>query len=324
MLLGFYILIRVLCKLLPEDKFLFIHRWRKSYEYSTVFRTLIESYLNLAFCCTLNIWLLDASSFSRKVSLAAACIAAYLVGGFLVVCLKLSETNDEEMEQDEFKEVYGTIIEDLDYAGSLPGKAYYPIYLTRRLLYVFILVMLIDYPVIQLGLVLALVVIPMLFYLTVYRPFNDIRNNVMNIYNEFIFGLAFLTTLLTNVNVISSTYVETCGWLVIGLIMISLLATWVMVLPVAIRDLLRVVFGLFGEKEATIVIQTDDKKTIGEEKKEGTKLEEAKEPDLSKVAKIKCRTSRTIKRGKLTTRKHLAYVFPVSIDIKLAEEANNG
>jgi len=61
----FYLFLRFLCWLIPESKYFFkikfercsyIHKWREEYEYNTIFRIIIECYLNMNFCAFLNIW----------------------------------------------------------------------------------------------------------------------------------------------------------------------------------------------------------------------------------------------------------------------------
>lgn len=54
------------------------------------------------------------------------------------------------MEKDEFKEKFGTIVEEIEFANSFWCKAYYPIFLFRRFAFALILVSLIDYPIVQL------------------------------------------------------------------------------------------------------------------------------------------------------------------------------
>eukprot|EP01022_Parablepharisma_sp_SALTPOND_P028562 TRINITY_DN71152_c0_g1_i1.p1 TRINITY_DN71152_c0_g1~~TRINITY_DN71152_c0_g1_i1.p1 ORF type:complete len:1645 (-),score=40.75 TRINITY_DN71152_c0_g1_i1:653-5587(-) len=89
LLLGFYLLLRILTCCIPETTCSFIHKWRKDYEFNAVIRVLLECYLHLVFSSFLNIWLvnfpsfpnktqLDMDTFSKKISLVAASAAAVL------------------------------------------------------------------------------------------------------------------------------------------------------------------------------------------------------------------------------------------------------
>jgi len=57
LLIAFYILIRLICLVIPDNSCLLIHKWKKDYEYNTPIRVLIETYLNMTFCSFVNIWL---------------------------------------------------------------------------------------------------------------------------------------------------------------------------------------------------------------------------------------------------------------------------
>lgn len=74
--------------------------------------------------------------------------------------INLIETSNDEMGEDEFKERFGTIVEEIDYERSFWCKAYYPLFLFRRFIYAIILVFLSDYPISQLYLSLVLTILP--------------------------------------------------------------------------------------------------------------------------------------------------------------------
>jgi hypothetical protein len=78
----------------------------------------------------------------------------------LVVILHLIETPDEEMLLKDFKETYGTIVEGIALNSNYWNKAFYPLFLTRRLVYALILITLINYPLLQLIVILGVVLIP--------------------------------------------------------------------------------------------------------------------------------------------------------------------
>lgn len=78
--------------------------------------------------------------------------------------MHLTERNNEEAEDEEFKESYGTIFEDIEYTGSTWCKYYYPLFLFRRFVYAILLVSLNDYPIVQLALSLFVVILPVRYY----------------------------------------------------------------------------------------------------------------------------------------------------------------
>lgn len=78
---------------------------------------------------------------------------------FLIICIRLVETPNEDVAQAEFKDSYGSITDDVR-IESAACKQYYPIYMIRRIVYALILIALAEYPVIQLIIVPIVVVVP--------------------------------------------------------------------------------------------------------------------------------------------------------------------
>ncbi len=78
---------------------------------------------------------------------------------FLVISIRLIETPDETIALPEFKEAYGTIVEEVT-CDSAACKQYYPIYMIRRTAYAFILIALVDYPLVQIVLTPIVTVVP--------------------------------------------------------------------------------------------------------------------------------------------------------------------
>ncbi len=76
--------------------------------------------------------------------------------------MHLVEYPEDRLTSEEFKEKYGTIVEDLktdDYSVY-----FYPIYLIRRLGYAAALISLYYFPRIQIGLITVFLLIPVLFF----------------------------------------------------------------------------------------------------------------------------------------------------------------
>ena len=78
---------------------------------------------------------------------------------FLLISIRLVETPNELVEQPEFKESYGTIVEEVKICDPT-SKQYYAIYLIRRIVYAFLLISLSDYPTVQLCLTPVITIMP--------------------------------------------------------------------------------------------------------------------------------------------------------------------
>jgi len=235
---GFYILLCFLNVVLPVNSFKLVRRWKKDYEYNGVIRILIETHMNLVFCAFLNIWIAYPNNIARKLSLAGACVAAFLAFGFIVKSFHLVEKSSSVLETNEFKETYGNIVEDLKVKkGRLWPRYYYPIYLIRRLVYAVVLIVLIDYPFIQLWLIIFVTTIPILLYLSIVRPFDKLLDNILNIYNEAVVLISYSTVGILNSGHFKSSTVMNIGWFMVGLVLLSLAASWVVMLPGATKEL---------------------------------------------------------------------------------------
>lgn len=108
----------------------------------------------------------------------------------------------------------------------------------------------------------------MLAYLVLARPFEDVVNNGINIYNELIVFLTFLFTILMNVYEFSEVVVRSVGWVLIGLITLSLVSIWVFTLPKLIKQLLEQLLARKKKKNS---------KKSSKKSKKSTKLKEFKE-----------------------------------------------
>jgi len=248
----FYCVLRILTYFIPEERCKFVWRWRREYEYNTVLRVLIECYMHMVFCSFLNIWALGVENTSDTISLLASGLAAFLAIGFLTFSTHLVENSDYVLLSIEFKESFGTIIDSIHIEkdsftkGTYVTRYFYPFYLLRRIVYSAILITLIDAPNLQLSLIPIIVIFPMVFYYLYFTPFCDFTNNWLNIYNEALIALICLSLLIINVFGFGDQITEGVGWFLVTLIMLSLLATWVLLLPNMIRDLISTIKEWFG------------------------------------------------------------------------------
>ncbi len=81
----------------------------------------------------------------------------------------------------------------------------------------------------------------MLLYLLTCFPFEDGKNNGLNVYNECVLIVAFIAVLVMTSRDFPAAAVSLVGWLLIGLVAVSLIATWVIILPPSLKALLRTV-----------------------------------------------------------------------------------
>jgi len=247
-ILGFYLVLTILDSILPETRCKFIRNWKKDYEYNGVIRILIETYISLSFCSFLNIWVAYPTNLARKISLAGAIIAGFLSVGFLVKSFFLVETQNL-IKDNSFKEIYGNIIEDLKIEDeNLICRYYYPFYMIRRLFYAVILIVFIDFPYIQLILILSTNSFPMLLYLVIYMPFEKTLTNVLNIFNEAIIFTSYLIILMINLGEAETNAQMNIGWLLISLVLLSLTASWVTMLPGAMKEFYSGFLEMFYEQ----------------------------------------------------------------------------
>jgi hypothetical protein len=82
----------------------------------------------------------------------------------MVLCVKVLERDSEKLEKDTFIEKYGTLTEEIDVTTAIYGKAYYGVFMLRRLLYACILVIFHASPYVQLYVCLFLLTSPVLFF----------------------------------------------------------------------------------------------------------------------------------------------------------------
>eukprot|EP00826_Nyctotherus_ovalis_P051755 TRINITY_DN6483_c0_g2_i2.p1 TRINITY_DN6483_c0_g2~~TRINITY_DN6483_c0_g2_i2.p1 ORF type:complete len:121 (-),score=23.94 TRINITY_DN6483_c0_g2_i2:33-395(-) len=71
----------------------------------------------------------------------------------------------------------------------------------------------------------------MLAYLLLVKPFKSDTNNVMNVYNELVIMVCFLSVLAMNLLNLAESARNIWGWILIGLVLISLLSIWATTIP---------------------------------------------------------------------------------------------
>jgi len=154
------------------------------------------------------------------------------------------ELDSNELESKEFIAEYGSLTEDLRI--DTYSLYFYPIFMVRRLFYVVLLFIIYQYPKIQLSVIIITNLIPMLFYLVKVLPFDGIVNNLVNIYNESVLFICFLSALIMNLFEFSNKIMTIWGWILIGLILGSLAISWLTLFPVIVKQIIDGVKYIFG------------------------------------------------------------------------------
>lgn len=71
---------------------------------------------------------------------------------FLLCSFRLVEKENKELQSPEFEKSFGTIVDDIKV--DVWSVFYYPIFLFQRLLYSVILIFLVEYPFVQISLII--------------------------------------------------------------------------------------------------------------------------------------------------------------------------
>jgi len=80
-----------------------------------------------------------------------------------------AEMSVAELKDDSFKDTYGTIIENLKLKGS--AIYFYPFYMARRLVFALCVLIMYEYPVLQLIVMILITIIPVLPHITLRCSF---------------------------------------------------------------------------------------------------------------------------------------------------------
>ena len=78
-------------------------------------------------------------------------------------------------------------------------------------------------------------------YVLLCRPFKDPYDNLLNAFNELVLLIIYTLTLLVNMLPILTQYAGIFGWVMIVLVLASLAATWILMIPGAIKEFINTV-----------------------------------------------------------------------------------
>eukprot|EP00347_Sterkiella_histriomuscorum_P004248 403361179 len=169
----------------------FLRRIEKSYRFNGLWRLLTELYLEMTLNAFMNIYSLQ---FGSKTQLTIS-VMALIFMGFLTYLpgftFTIINANAHRFQQKTTEEKHGVLYEGtrIEENKSI-NQMYIPIFLFRRLTYVFILVLLKDYPTYQLTACVFKNFCYLMFFVT-QMPFKEKMLNYQHIMNETLTGIAF-------------------------------------------------------------------------------------------------------------------------------------
>ena len=131
----------------------------------------------------------------------------------------------------------------------------------------------------------------MLLYLCWFRPFTNTKVNAIQIFNESVILFAFLGILIINKVNPNNEVIDSFGVIVIVSIFVSLIATWIMILPKLLGDLKNTISRLCKKKTKKSKskhsksknkrkIMTEPAKSSNQKSSEVNSINEAKKNDL--------------------------------------------
>ena len=109
------------------------------------------------------------------------------------------------------------------------------------------------------------------------RPFSSQGDNVIGILNELIIVCTFISVYVMNKCSFSELTMKVWGWVLIIPIIISLLLTWVISLPDAIKEFKESLIGLCKKEKKRVESKSSDPKaavTCGDSKEKSKKKAE--------------------------------------------------
>jgi len=121
-------------------------------------------------------------------------------------------------------------------------------------------------------------------------PFRKLSDNILNLYNEIVVAVIFFEIILINTLKMSQEIKTILGWISIGLVLLSLIVTWILILPGLINDSINSIkelyYDVFGGKPEPEKIQTKEenlKSSIPEKPKKVKKVKKIRKVTIKKT-----------------------------------------
>jgi hypothetical protein len=208
-----------------------------SFRWSFFIRFLIEGYIDFTFAALFQLHNATAASISVLVNVGLA--GVFMVLSFLapVVCVYFVYKNYERFldpEEKDFRTKFGSVFDEFKNDRGFLSCSFYCLFFLRRLLYVGILYLLQDFPLVQ----VILNVLHSLMtcaYLVLYRPFQEKYLNISNIYAELCITLTFGLSGVFLLNLSSSAEVI-AKWTTLGVVYSMMLVNFLVTCLLAVRE----------------------------------------------------------------------------------------
>ncbi len=196
--------------------------------YNMIIRTFIQSYLKLCLAAAVNATIYEFDSPTRAISaLIAFMLACVLIAAPSLIAEFLYRHHEDAKRVKKFRDAHASYIKGFRVKSNIMNLMFYPIFLFRRLAFAATVVLLSDYPSLQLSLI-TVGTFAFVFYVLYWKPFNSWFSWVLTLASEGVFG-TFTVFCFAFVKPEPDNTATTLGWLMIGMVVADLLASWVLV-----------------------------------------------------------------------------------------------
>eukprot|EP00347_Sterkiella_histriomuscorum_P023780 403333415 len=166
-------------------------KMKKFYFFNGTLRFGYEIYLEMGIFAYLNINNLQFQNRDQLIASVIAILAIVHITFYPIISMNIIQKFSHRFEDTYFKEKLSTLIEGTKVNSvSRLAQYHFSIFMFRRLTYIVILVLLADYPLLQIVLC-AFKTLLMVIYFIVIQPFESKLTNFMQIFNESLTGIAF-------------------------------------------------------------------------------------------------------------------------------------
>jgi hypothetical protein len=234
----------VLSKVCCSDPASSLSKLLTKFKWNSLLRFSLQFFIPLLFGSLLQLLAFDFSSVSKTANTYLALfVLVFCVGFTAAVSVFIVKHFQNLNELFELERNYGTLFAEFKNDGSVLSAAYNPIYLVRRTFYISLLLLLSDYPEVQMLLNVAhslpVTSSQVFLFLVVYKPFKSSLINLSNIFFEAAVTLAFSLTSLYFFEIEGS---EILQWTIICIVNAAVLANLVIAVRLAyvsMRDRVR-------------------------------------------------------------------------------------
>jgi hypothetical protein len=209
----------------------------KSYRWNFFIRFVLEGYIELLFAVTYQLANASLSSLTLFINVGVASFFTAICILCPIICIWFIVKHHRRFSSDEveFQETYGSLFEEFKNDRGLMSCSYYVLFLLRRLMYVAVLVLLVDFPLVQVFLNVAHTS-AMAAFIIVFRPYQERYFNFTNCFAEMCSILSFSLSALFLLD-LSSTGQLVLEWVIMGLIYLMILMNFVVSLIMSAKDL---------------------------------------------------------------------------------------